>query len=373
MLSPFVYWGQTISTVCLRVDLRNVHNPEIELNEKTLAFSGKGMGARGTCDYAFQIEFFDSINPQESFYKLIDRDIQFILVKRDTQYWPRLLADVNKPAWLKVDFDQIPGDDDSAEENGDDWKRTTQNSFRNIGEKDFGRGRKHQISPEEFRKIYLFLYNIFQLVGFLYMLFILTIRYSVEGPSSMEQSYNAIGFVMKLLHAFKIFEVLHPILGYTKSSSIFITLEVGYRLFFIFVMIDGEPRMQTKPVVFYLFVLWTMGEIIRYPYQMLKVFDVDTTFLAWLHYTAWIVLYPLAFICEGVILLRNVPYFDETNRYSLMLPNALNISFSMPVFIRLYLLLGLFPFFCMSMSRMYKKRVMKFGPKSWKKKYQKEC
>lgn len=31
---------------------------------------------------------------------------------------------------------------------------------------------------------------------------------------------------------------------------------------------------------------------------MMRVFDVET-FLTWAHYTLWIILYPMAFLCEG--------------------------------------------------------------------------
>ena len=31
-------------------------------------------------------------------------------------------------------------------------------------------------------------------------------------------------------------------------------------------------------------------------------------------YTLWIPLFPLGFICEGVIALRNIPYFEETEK-----------------------------------------------------------
>ena len=38
-------------------------------------------------------------------------------------------------------------------------------------------------------------------------------------------------------------------------------------------------------------------------------------------YTIWIPLYPIGFICEGVIALRNIPYFEETEQFSVLLPN----------------------------------------------------
>jgi very-long-chain (3R)-3-hydroxyacyl-CoA dehydratase len=235
------------------------------------------------------------------------------------------------------------------------------------GNENFGRGKKQSLSPEEFRKVYLFMYNLFQMVGFIYMLTILTLRWAIEGTESMVGSYTIVGGAAKFLHIMQILEILHPLLGYTRGSALYPGLQLLYKLFIIFAMIDGEPRMQTKPVVFYLFTVWTILEIVRYCYFMLHVFDVNVYLLTWFNYTLWIILNPAAFICEGVLLLRNVPYFDETQRYSISLPNWMNFSFSMPLFIRLILLVVIFPSFSLLMSRKYKKRVLVLRPKNWQK------
>lgn len=36
------------------------------------------------------------------------------------KYWERLLADDNKPGWLKIDFDRWRGEDDSEDERQDE-------------------------------------------------------------------------------------------------------------------------------------------------------------------------------------------------------------------------------------------------------------
>ncbi len=94
----------------------------------------------------------------------------------------------------------------------------------------------------------------------------------------------------------------------------------------LFAMIQAEPRMQTKPIVFYLFVVWSSIEVarfeyyvqfniysiyywtwfeirffgcFRYPYYMLRTYNCDIGLITWLRYTLWIPLYPLGFLCEG--------------------------------------------------------------------------
>ena len=70
-------------------------------------------------------------------------------------------------------------------------------------------------------------------------------------------------------------EVLHPLFGYTKGSAIKNLAIVGARNFVIFVLIESEERMHEKPVVFYLMVVYSALEIVRYPYYLLRVYDVE--------------------------------------------------------------------------------------------------
>ena len=70
-------------------------------------------------------------------------------------------------------------------------------------------------------------------------------------------------------------EVLHPVFGYTKGSFLKNLALVGGRNFVIFVLIESEPRMHEKPVVFYLMMTYATLEIIRYPYHLLRVYDIE--------------------------------------------------------------------------------------------------
>ena len=51
-------------------------------------------------------------------------------------------------------------------------------------------------------------------------------------------------------------------------------------------LIDGEERMHSKPVVFYLFMTYSMIEVVRYPYYLLRVYDKEVGLLTWLRSVA---------------------------------------------------------------------------------------
>ena len=372
--SPFVYWGQTDSILELRVDLKKAVNPVIELTDRKLHFSGEGYGARGQQQYLFHLDFFEEVDPSESFYKVVERDIQFVLKKRVPSIWPRLLIHEMKPAWLKVDFDKFYLDDSEDEDAAQvkdedifDWQRTP-NLARNILERDASSssGRKKKspqqqtrrkgLSPEEFRKIYLFLYNLFQCVGCAYLILILGITHFREDQTSdLLYAYKFLSTCLKVLHLLKILEVLHPILGYTTGDTVYPAIETGFRLFMMFIVIDSNEKVSGRPVTFNLFFIWSIIDLIKYSYYMLRVFEVDS-FLIWVHYTIWFILFPLEFLCQGVLLVIAIPILEQESLLTVSLPNVLNFSFSLASILKGFLLFAFFPTFCMKCKRMYLKR-----------------
>ncbi len=131
----------------------------------------------------------------------------------------------------------------------------------------------------------------------------------------------------------------------------------------LFALMESEPRMQEKPVVFYLFCIYVTSDLVRYAYYLLRTYDIDVGLLTWLRYTLWIPAQPAAFVCEGVVMLRNIPYFEETGKFSTPLPNAANLAFDFPSLLRAYLLFLFFPMLYTAMNRMYHVRCKKLGVK----------
>ena len=100
---------------------------------------------------------------------------------------------------------------------------------------------------------------------------------------------------------------------------------------FIFNILGSSKKLMWTPSYF------------RYPYYLIRSLRYNIDLVTWLRYTAWIPLYPLGFLCEGVLLLRAIPYFEETERFSIRLPNSWNFGFYFPALLRIYLLCFFFP------------------------------
>ena len=104
-LKPFVYWAQTESEITMRVDVKDATQPEVCIEEEEIEVTVAGLGAQGGLDkrnYHFVVEFFLPIDKEQSSYQVLDRGIQIVLKKRDPDWWPRLLYQQQKLAWLKV-------------------------------------------------------------------------------------------------------------------------------------------------------------------------------------------------------------------------------------------------------------------------------
>jgi len=385
-LNPFVYWAQTETDICLRVDLKDLKDTEISIEEDEIEVSTLGVGAQGCEDgrqrYHFVIEFFLPINTDLSNYQIRnDSDgggIQVSLKKMKPDWWPRLMYQQQKLSWLKIDFDRWRSDDSDNEgkreikknvrfaENDNPFagmsseemlKNQYPDAFRDLQKQEYG------FVTESTRKTYLFCYNLFMFCGFLFIFAISNIRYAATGDEFVSKAWKSVGPTIKLLHLFMFLEVLHPIFGYTKGTFLKNLAFVGFRNFVIFVLIESEPRMHEKPVVFYLMMVYGALDIIRYPYHLLKVYDIEVGLLTWLHYTIWVPLCPLAFVFEGVITLRDIPFFEESERFSVSLPNQANFAFYFPNLLRFYLLFCFFPIMYNMMQQMYRSRCKKLNIK----------
>uniref|UniRef100_U5ENU0 Very-long-chain (3R)-3-hydroxyacyl-CoA dehydratase n=1 Tax=Corethrella appendiculata TaxID=1370023 RepID=U5ENU0_9DIPT len=366
-LCPFVYWAQNESIITLKVDLKEVKSPKISLKSNEITFSGYGLGAQGLHEYNFNLNFYCDIDTDGSSYKVVDSKVDFIIKKAEKNWWPRLISQPQKPHWLKIDFDRwrseddLDLDDDDKEAMARDITKDYPDMYDKLHKQEYG------YRKEQGKKVYLILYNMLQFVGYLYILLVMGVRYSRDGPESMRGTYETVGNAFKFCQLLQYLEVMHPLFGYTKGGVLMPFIQVSGRAFILFAMIDYEERMQTKPVVFYLFFIWALIEIVRYPYYLTQLVNINFSILTWLRYTIWIPLYPLGIMCESIIVLRNIPYFEETKRFTIEMPNSYNFTFHMPTFMKIYLLVLILPGMYFMMNHMSKTRSNKLGPKKWKK------
>ncbi|XP_032799343.2 very-long-chain (3R)-3-hydroxyacyl-CoA dehydratase [Daphnia magna] len=349
---PFVYWAQNSSRILLRVDLKDVKDPDVQVNENHIKFMATGVGARGIELYDFELELSANIVPMSSQYRVTARQIEISLKKQSDGWWPKLNGSSLKPSWLKIDFDKWRSEDDEDETELGTTQLDEHNSEHIVVD-------HMNFNLENLRKTYLFVYNLWQFLGFTYIFSILVFKYSRIGLDFIPTAYQSVHYPLKFCQLMQALEIFHPLFGYTKGSVMEPTVQVGGRSIILFCLIEAEERIQNKPVIFYLILCWSVIELFRYPYYMTRVYNRDFGIITWLRYTVWIPLYPLGFLCEGIVILRNIPYFEETEKFSVGLPNKWNFSFHFPTLMRMYLLFFFLPAMYTMMSYMSKQRQKK--------------
>ena len=243
--SPFVYWAQSNSEISLRVDLRDVKEPDVTIEEDEIEFSCVGTGSQGIQKYEFLLEFYLPVDKESASCTVFDREILIKMKKKDEDWWPRLLYEQRKFPWLKVDFDRIKNESDSEEEADKDNSKI---SYEDILKSKYPEAYE-KLQSEEFgfintnwKKTYLFCYNFFMFCGFLYVFILMSRKYMEQQEEFLPKTFATVGDMFKFLHLLMFLEVLHPIFGYTKGSIVEATLQVTGRNIWILALISGEER-----------------------------------------------------------------------------------------------------------------------------------
>ncbi|XP_020486974.1 very-long-chain (3R)-3-hydroxyacyl-CoA dehydratase [Labrus bergylta] len=350
-LTPLVYWAQRHEDVYLRVELTDAQNIDVHVNEKVLHFTAQGHGAKGQNEYEFSLEFHSPVKPEVS-YKSTQRQVNITVRKEQRGWWERLTAQERKPVFLSPDFDRWLDESDAEME---------------IREKEEKRNRlkasRHK--EEGFVSLttgFLFMYNLVQFLGFSWIFFNMTVRLFIFGADSLYDTFHTISDVMFFCQILAAVEVLNAAFGVVRTAVFPTLIQVVGRNFILFIIFGSLEEMHNKPVVFFVFYLWSAIEIFRYPFYMLGCFNTEWKTLTWLRYTVWIPLYPLGVLAEAVAVIQSISLFDETKLFSIPLPKAFGTSVSFSYFLHIYLVL-MFLGLVINFRHLYKQRKKRFRMK----------
>ncbi|KAI9593131.1 HSP20-like chaperone [Syncephalis fuscata] len=111
---PEVLWAQRTETLLITINLRDIKNETVELLPNRITFKGESDGEK----YAFDIELYAEVVPEESKQAKTDFRLAMIVKKKDEDqpYWPRLQKEKTKLAFLRTDFNQWRDEDEQDEQ-----------------------------------------------------------------------------------------------------------------------------------------------------------------------------------------------------------------------------------------------------------------
>lgn len=178
--------------------------------------------------------------------------------------------------------------------------------------------------------IYLILYNISLVIGWSYILCILT-RYYLTNDYKGQSLWNVVFNSLMISQNAAVLEIVHATTGLVRSNPVITTFQVFSRVMVVVGVLLATPSTVSAssiglPIALF---AWSVTEIIRYGYYFANLVGFVPYFLVWLRYTTFIVLYPIGVTGELLCFYAAQVYASKnTSLWSYSLPNSWNFTFS---------------------------------------------
>ncbi|MCD7463202.1 Very-long-chain (3R)-3-hydroxyacyl-CoA dehydratase PASTICCINO 2 [Datura stramonium] len=175
------------------------------------------------------------------------------------------------------------------------------------------------------RRIYLTLYNWTVFFGW-FQVFYLALKTLKE--SGHEHVYDAVEKPLLLAQTAAILEILHGLVGLVRSPVSATLPQISSRLYVTWGILWSFPEIRSHILVSSLVISWSITEIIRYSFFGTKeAFGSAPSWLLWLRYSTFLLLYPSGITSEVGLIYSALPYIKGSDKYSLRMPNKWNFSF----------------------------------------------
>lgn len=212
-------------------------------------------------------------------------------------------------------------------------------------------------------KLYLFAYNSLQAFG--WTISLVRILSCFIATKSVIGAYASAGDLICLLQTCAFLEVVHGAIGIVPSGVLFPLMQWGGRTHFLLAIVRRIHEVQELSAVFITFFAWSLTEVIRYSHYALNISGDCPSWLTYLRYTLFIVLYPMGLAPgEMWLMYQALPYIKEKNLYGDFFAS---VPFSYYNFVTVVLLI--YPFLWLNLYlHLFKQRRSKLGKQHHKKK-----
>uniref|UniRef100_A0A2P2KLJ2 Very-long-chain (3R)-3-hydroxyacyl-CoA dehydratase n=1 Tax=Rhizophora mucronata TaxID=61149 RepID=A0A2P2KLJ2_RHIMU len=205
-------------------------------------------------------------------------------------------------------------------------------------------------------KLYLFAYNSLQAIGWATAFLIISNNFI--STKSLNEAYASAGELICLLQIIGFLEVIHGALGIVPTGVLLPFMQWGGRTHFVLAIVRKITEVQKLPSVFITFVAWSLAEVIRYPHYALLCIGRCPSWLTYLRYTAFIMLYPVGLVPgEMWLMYEALPFVKKKNLYS-----DFFAAFPFSYYDFLEVVLVCYPFLCFQLYlHLLKQRQSKLG------------
>jgi len=344
MSAPNVLWSQTPKGIILKVQVSNADNIQVNFEKQSVFIKCTSRPqlpqlAGGPNDqlYETKLDLFKAIDPSKCVWKKTTSHVEVTMKKAEPakskdDKWTRLLKLTEKNHKVKVDWDAYEDSDDEEEKKksalpqglppgfpgglgglggggggGMDEPVDYDELFRNMG-------KKTNDAKNEAKWIYLLTFNILNFI----LWFIICIRlfyqfyYIYTGKLLLSDVYDQTGYIVIGAQVSGILEIINSILGLVRARPLPAFLLHAGRDIVLYLMWAYPPAQKDWGVI-YLFLVWSLGDIIRYAYYfaetvslqgLIAIFQKTKPYklLRTVRYTAPLGLLPVGFFMELRIL-----------------------------------------------------------------------
>ncbi|CAB4314122.1 unnamed protein product [Prunus armeniaca] len=175
------------------------------------------------------------------------------------------------------------------------------------------------------RRLYLSLYNWTVFFGWLQVLYL---ALKTLNESGHQHVYKAVERPLLLAQSAAVLEILHGLVGLVRSPISATLPQIGSRLYLTWGILWSFPETQSHILVSSLVISWSITEIIRYSFfGMKEALGFAPSWLLWLRYSTFILLYPTGITSEVGLIYIALQYIQKSEKYSIRMPNKWNFSF----------------------------------------------
>ncbi|KAL5714414.1 very-long-chain (3R)-3-hydroxyacyl-CoA dehydratase [Ranunculus cassubicifolius] len=175
------------------------------------------------------------------------------------------------------------------------------------------------------KRIYLTIYNWTVFAGWAQVLYFAVKTLKESGH---EHVYTAVERPLQLAQTAAVLEILHGLVGLVRSPITATLPQIGSRLYVTWGILWSFPETQTNMFLSSLVISWSITEIIRYSFFGLKeAFGSAPSWLLWLRYSTFMLLYPSGITSEVGLIYTAMPFMKISDKYSIRMPNTWNFSF----------------------------------------------
>lgn len=202
-------------------------------------------------------------------------------------------------------------------------------------------------------KSYLVLYNTVQTGGWSYILF-QALKYIVK-YKTLTGLWKICGPSLIIFQTLAALEVIHCILRLVPSNPVVTFVQVASRIFQVWGIMIPIEQVQNSHTLTVTIIAWSITEVVRYSYYLAQLMGKPSKFHMWCRYSLFYGLYPAGVYGELSNIFLGLDFIKQTQLFSIMLPNPVNISFSF-YYANILLMLSYIPLFPQLFFHMVRQR-----------------